>query len=115
MHQLKICRRDLADKRLGGTGDVIPVTAIDSMRTPAEVSEEIGLTKDGELTVVKEESYNDRLALERKYDKAYAVCKRRSRNIWKTASSALVTRAPNTASPLSVTKRKDIYWFWCLG
>lgn len=66
---LKQCREDRADPRLGGSGDVDPIPAVDNMKTPNEIKEVIGIdSKDNSLKVVKKEIYVKRLNQERKYN-----------------------------------------------
>lgn len=64
---LKMCRKDMADTRLGGSGKVVPVPAIDSMRSFTEVREELGLDKSGELVVVRESYFEEMLKSARTY------------------------------------------------
>lgn len=65
---LKLCRRDLADQRLGGSGAAGDIPEIDNMKTPNEVKEEFGLNADGNLRVVRRELFVERLKSERKYE-----------------------------------------------
>lgn len=65
-HMLKWCRQDIADTRLGGSGEVANMPEIDQMKTAIELKEEFGI-ENGELKVVKKEHYVDRLKAERKY------------------------------------------------
>jgi hypothetical protein len=65
---LKWCRRDIADPRLNGSGKIQPIPAIDDMKPLSEVREEIGLDGEGDLKVVKEEYFNERLKTERKFE-----------------------------------------------
>jgi len=55
--QLTRCRTDLADPRLGGSGQVVEIPEIDNMKKPANIKEEIGLDEQGNLKVVKKEYY----------------------------------------------------------
>jgi hypothetical protein len=66
--QLTRCRTELADPRLGGTGQVVEIPEIDNMKKAASIKEEIGLDEQGNLKVVKREYYLDRLDRERKYN-----------------------------------------------
>lgn len=67
-HMLKWCRKDIADPRLGGQGEITKLPEIDDMKTTNEYKEEFGL--DGNrLKVVKKEQYVERLKSERKYFK----------------------------------------------
>lgn len=70
MHMLKLCRADLADPRLGGTGEVSPISAVDDLHSLPAIREEMGLDKDGNLNIVSEEFYEERLQAERKYGRA---------------------------------------------
>jgi len=65
--ELKSCRNDLADPRLSGNGTLPPVAEIDEMKQPEQVKEEIGITDDGDLKVVKKSYFIDKLKLERKF------------------------------------------------
>jgi len=68
--ELKRCRMDLADPRLGGNGVIPPISEIDGMKAPETIREEIGLAEDGEVKVVKRSYYTDKLNLERTYEKS---------------------------------------------
>ena len=69
LHMLKLCLRDLADPRLGGNGKARKVPAVDDMRTIPEVREELGLDEDGNLKIVREQYFEEKLKSERKYEK----------------------------------------------
>lgn len=62
------CRTELADPRLGGTGNMVEIPEIDNMKGPDAVKEDMGITKDGALVVVKQEMFVDKLKTERKYE-----------------------------------------------
>lgn len=70
LHMLKMCRADLADPRLGGTGEISPVSAIDDLHSLPEIREEMGLDSKGNLNIVSEEFFEERLRSERKYGQA---------------------------------------------
>ena len=68
---LNRCREDIADPRLGGSGEVEEIKAIDDMRPVEEVKEEFGLDeKDGTLKVVRREIYVEKLKSARKFEKS---------------------------------------------
>lgn len=67
-HMLKACRTDLSDPRLGGNGEIPLINEVDQMKAPEVIREEIGITNDGEIKVVKKSYFIDKLKLERKYD-----------------------------------------------
>lgn len=69
-HTLKRCRMDLADPRLGGSGSMPAVDDIDGMKAPETIKEEIGLTDNGDLKVVKKGYFLDKLRIERSYEKS---------------------------------------------
>ena len=67
--QLKRCREDSADPRLGGSGELTEIPDVDGMKSAKEIKEDIGIDKnDGSLKVVKKELYTKRLASERKFE-----------------------------------------------
>jgi len=68
--ELKRCRVDVSDTRLGGTGIIPPISEIDGMKAPETVREEIGLTEDGQVKVVRKSYYKDKLKLERAYERS---------------------------------------------
>jgi len=70
--ELKRCRVDISDPRLGGNGVIPPISEIDRMKAPETVREEIGLAEDGQVKVVKKSYYKDKLQLERAYQKSLA-------------------------------------------
>ncbi len=69
-NMLKRCRLDLNDPRLGGSGKMPELPAIDEMKDPDEVREELGLNEDGQLKVVKRTDFVQRLLSARKYERA---------------------------------------------
>ncbi|MGK5083989.1 hypothetical protein WDW37_11875 [Bdellovibrionota bacterium FG-1] len=66
-HMLKWCREDVADPRLGGTGEVTPLPEVDNMKQTAAVKEEFGLTENGNLAFKSEEDFLKRIQIERNY------------------------------------------------
>lgn len=67
-HQLLTrCREEMADPRLGGSGNMTEIPEIDTMKTPTQVKEEMGITENGSLKMVRKEMYLDRLKTERDY------------------------------------------------
>lgn len=65
--ELKRCRRDMADPRLGGNG-VLPEETDYDLRPFEKVKEEFGLAEDGDLKIVRRTYYADRLKTARQYD-----------------------------------------------
>lgn len=68
-HELDRCRLDVSDVRLGGTGVIPSIMEVDNLKALEVVREEIGLTEDGQVKVVKKSYYTDKLRLERSYEK----------------------------------------------
>ncbi|MDA9951446.1 hypothetical protein N9D31_02610 [Oligoflexaceae bacterium] len=67
--QLKQCREDMADPRLGGSGELKEIPDVDGLKSPSDVKEAIGIdSRDGSLKVVKKEIYTKRLKQERRYE-----------------------------------------------
>lgn len=66
-NELKRCREDVSDVRLGGSGDVSAIPEIDKMKNLTEVKEEFGMDEDGKLVVVKREKFKDKLTQEKKF------------------------------------------------
>ncbi|MCB9229541.1 MAG: hypothetical protein H6618_08015 [Deltaproteobacteria bacterium] len=59
-HEIQRCRRDLADQRLGGNGEIIPLPPLNAgQATPS--SEELGLNEQGELVILQRTPFTDRL------------------------------------------------------
>lgn len=69
-HEVKRCRQDLADPRLGGDGDYKQMTEIDGIKEKTELKEKFGLDDGDNLKFVKRELYAERLKNERKYEKS---------------------------------------------
>jgi hypothetical protein len=68
LFELKSCRQQRADKRLGGDGRVAKIPDVDGMRPAYEVREQLGLDKDGDLSVLQEQGFEERLKAERQYE-----------------------------------------------
>lgn len=67
---LKRCRTEVSDPRLGGSGIIPQISEVDGMKTPETIKEEMGLTGDGEVKIVRKSFYTDKLKLERSYEKS---------------------------------------------
>jgi hypothetical protein len=60
------CRNDLADERLGGRGDPVPIPEIDNMKSYAQTREEMGLVGENkDLKVVRRTDFKEKLQAER--------------------------------------------------
>ena len=68
-YELKRCRDDLADPRLGGDGSVREIPEIDKMKSPENIKEEFGTDEKGELKVVRRQDFKEKLKAEQKYEK----------------------------------------------
>ena len=64
--QLKTCRNDLSDPRLGGDGKLVPLPDVDDMVQAEMTEQKVGLDEKGKLKVVKKEIYVERLEREQK-------------------------------------------------
>jgi len=73
---LKRCRTDMSDPRLGGNSVIPPIQEVDNLKSTAEVREQIGLDEAGDLRVVKKSYFMDQLNLERQYTKSIRSMKR---------------------------------------
>lgn len=71
-YDLKQCRIDIADTRLGGKGELEPLHEIDNMKQVSELKESFGLDKDENLKFVTREDFLKRVAIERKYSESLA-------------------------------------------
>lgn len=69
-YNLKRCRTDMSDPRLGGSSVIPPIQEVDNLKSTAEVREQIGLDDSGDLKVVKKSYFLDQLRLERQYTKS---------------------------------------------
>jgi hypothetical protein len=74
--ELKQCRTDLADPRLGGKGSVDQIPQIDDLKSTDEIKEKFGIDDDGNLKLVKKEYFLERLNRERKYEKTLVSMKK---------------------------------------
>lgn len=63
------CRADMADPRLGGSGEAIETIQHDQIREPDQIREQIGLV-DEQLQIVREQDLVEHLKRERRYEKA---------------------------------------------
>ncbi|NBO38991.1 hypothetical protein EBU99_10455 [bacterium] len=68
--QLKRCRVELADVRLGGTGEMAPMPDVDGIKTDPTLKESVGIDESGELVFVRQESFEDRLKAEKQFEKS---------------------------------------------
>lgn len=66
---LERCREEIADPRLGGTGDVVEIPDIDNMKPTSDIKKELGLV-DGNLVYVSKESFMQRVKAEETYGEA---------------------------------------------
>lgn len=77
--ELRRCRTEISDPRLGGDGNVREIPEIDNMASTDGVKEEFGADEQGDLKVVRREYYLERLNQERKVE-------RKLRDMLKTVS-----------------------------
>lgn len=69
-NQLQTCRQDMADPRLGGSGEIAAIPEVDNLKNENEIREELGLDEKGNLVVVKKQNLEERMAVEKKYEKS---------------------------------------------
>lgn len=72
LFNLKACRVSMADPALGGSGEVAALPDIDTGRVgyrdgEQAFTEEMGLSKDGDLKIVRKQFLDERLKAERKW------------------------------------------------
>ncbi len=67
LHDLKNCEAQLNDPRLGGNGQSTASHDIEALKNDPEISQQMGRDEDGELRVVREQSFDERLKSEKKY------------------------------------------------
>ena len=68
-YNLERCREEIADPRLGGSGDVVEIPEIDNMKPTYEIKKQLGLV-NGNLVYVTKESFQQRMAAEESYGSA---------------------------------------------
>jgi len=66
-YDLKSCRMDMADNRLGGNGEMPQNLDLDGIKTSEQIKEQIGLNKDKDVRIVKTTYFLDQLKIEREY------------------------------------------------
>jgi hypothetical protein len=94
--QLKQCQNELADPRLGGSGQVTEIPDLDVINRLPEKKEEFGITKNGQLVMVKREMYLDRLKAERQYEE-----------VLKSASKTVAKHKDGCEYSLSIARVKN--------
>ena len=52
-YQLQTCRKDLADARLGGSGEITPLPEVDLLDSESALKQKIGINEQGKLAVLK--------------------------------------------------------------
>lgn len=65
---LKRCREEVADSRLGGSGEITEIPEVDNLKNPTTMKEEFGVAKNGDLKVVKQQDFMEKLKSERQYE-----------------------------------------------
>jgi hypothetical protein len=68
--QLRRCRVDLADVRLGGSGEMAPMPEIDGIAADKAYNETVGFDESGELVFVRQEKFEDRIKAEKAAEKS---------------------------------------------
>ena len=68
-HQLRRCRVDLADVRLGGSGEMAPMPEIDGINADNVYKETVGIDESGELIFVRQEKFEDKYKAEKTQEK----------------------------------------------
>jgi hypothetical protein len=69
--QLKRCRTELADIRLGGTGEMAPMPEIDGIKDDPSYKETVGIDESGNLVFVRQEKFEDRIKSEKNAEQSY--------------------------------------------
>ncbi|MBM3382831.1 MAG: hypothetical protein FJY29_10360 [Betaproteobacteria bacterium] len=69
--QLKRCRTELSDVRLGGTGEMAPIPEIDGIKDDPNYKESVGIDESGDLVFVRQEKFEDRIKSEKNAEKSY--------------------------------------------
>ncbi|MEN9528415.1 MAG: hypothetical protein RI932_288 [Pseudomonadota bacterium] len=69
--QLKRCRTELADVRLGGTGEMAPMPEIDGIKDDPSYKETVGIDESGNLVFVRQEKFEDRIKSEKNAEQSY--------------------------------------------
>ncbi len=64
-YQLSNCRKDLADARLGGSGEITPLPEIDQLEDESAIREKLGINEGGKLTVLKRAYLKDHIQKQR--------------------------------------------------
>jgi hypothetical protein len=60
---------DLADVRLGGTGEMAPLPEIDGIKNDPTFKETVGVDESGELVFIRQEKFEDKLKAEKNAEK----------------------------------------------
>jgi hypothetical protein len=68
--QLRRCRVDLADVRLGGSGEMAPMPEIDGIASDKAYNETVGFDEAGELVFVRQEKFEDKMKAEKTAEKS---------------------------------------------
>lgn len=69
-NELRRCRVDLADVRLGGSGEMAPMPEIDGIATDESFKETVGFDESGELVFVRQEKFEDKMKAEKTAEKS---------------------------------------------
>jgi hypothetical protein len=67
IHMVNRCRKELSDPRLGGNGELPTLSKMDGLKTPEQIKEEIGITDEGDIKVVKKTYFIDALKAQKRY------------------------------------------------
>lgn len=67
---LKRCRVEIADVRLGGTGEVAALPEVDGIKNDPTFKESVGIDESGELVFVRQENFEDRFKAEKQFEKS---------------------------------------------
>lgn len=67
IHMVNRCRKELSDDRLGGNGELPTLSKMEGLKTPEQIKEEIGITDEGDIKVVKKTYFVDALKSQKRY------------------------------------------------
>lgn len=67
---LKRCRTEIADVRLGGSGEISALPEIDGIKNDPTYKESVGIDESGELVFVRQENFEDRFKAEKQFEKS---------------------------------------------
>lgn len=108
LFNLKECRQQRQDTRLGGSGHLAEIPDIDNMNVD-QARADLGIDSEGNLSLVREELFEDRLKAERQYEQTLRTMLKMAKRHLDECSIGLAEARRKAGLPSTPTKAEGYF------